>query len=59
MPQIVWKDLSRIDVRAGAEFLHLRPNLITRHGSAAFGAKNRAGGVFLLGGEAQKLAAEL
>ena len=46
MAQVVRKDLPRVDARAGAQLLHLRPNLIPRHGFAAFGAKDRAGGVF-------------
>lgn len=46
MPQVVRKGLPRVDTRAGAQLFHFRPNLISRHGLAAFGAKDRAGGGF-------------
>lgn len=35
-----------VDARADAQLFHFRPNLISRHGLAAFGAKDRAGGGF-------------
>lgn len=44
--QIVRENFPCVDARAGAQLLHLRPNLIPRHGFAAFGAKDRAGGGF-------------
>ena len=46
MPQVVRKDLPCIHTRAGSQLFHFRPNLISRHGLAAFGAKDRAGGGF-------------
>ena len=46
MPQVVRKGLPCVDARAGAQLFHFRPNLISRHGLAAFGAKDRAGGGF-------------
>ena len=59
MPQVVRKDLPRVDARAGTQLFHFRPNLISRHGLAAFGAKDRAGGGFLPRGELEQLAAKL
>lgn len=46
MAQVVRKDLPRVDARAGAQLFHFRPNLISRHGLAAYGAKDHAGGGF-------------
>ena len=46
MAQVVRKDLPCVDTCAGAQLFHFRPNLISRHGLAAFGAKDRAGGGF-------------
>ena len=57
--QIVRENFPCVDARAGTQPFHFRPNLITRHGLAAFGAKNRAGGGFLLRGKLEQLAAEL
>ena len=57
--EVVREDLPCIHTRAGTQFFHFRPNLISRHGLAAFGAKDRAGGVFLPRGELEQLAAEL
>ena len=59
MAQVVRKDLPRVDARAGAQLFHFRPNLISRHGLAAFGAKDRAGGGFLPRGKLEQLAAKL
>ena len=59
MAQVVREDLSRIHTRAGTQLFHFRPNLISRHGLAAFGAKDRAGGGFLPRGELEQLAAKL
>ena len=57
--QIVREDFLCIHTCAGAQLFHFRPNLISRHGLAAFGAKDRAGGGFLLRGKLEQLAAEL
>ena len=56
--QVVRKDLLRVHARALAEFFHLRPDLITGHCIAAFGAKDRAGSGFLPRGKFEQLAAE-
>ena len=57
--EVVREDLPCIHTRAGSQLFHFRPNLISRHGLAAFGAKDRAGGGFLPHGELEQLAAEL
>ena len=57
--QVVREDLLCIHTCSGAQLLHFRQNLIYRHGLAAFGAKDRAGGGFLPRGELEQLAAEL
>ena len=57
--QIVRKDLPCIHTRAGSQLSHFRPNLISRHGLAAFGAKDRAGSGFLPRGKFEQLAAKL
>ena len=44
--QIVRENFPCVDARADAQLFHFRPNLISRHGLAAFGAKDRAGGGF-------------
>lgn len=44
--EVVLEDLPCIHTRAGTQLFHFRPNLISRHGLAAFGAKDRAGGGF-------------
>ena len=56
--QVVRKDLLRVHARALTEFFHLRPDLITGHCIAAFGAKDRAGSGFLPRGKFEQLAAE-
>ena len=56
--QIMREDLPCIHTRAGSQLFHFRPNLISRHGLAAFGAKDRAGGGFFLRCELEQLAAE-
>ena len=56
--EVVREDLPCIHTRAGSQLSHFRPNLISRHGLAAFGAKDRAGGGFLPRGELEQLAAE-
>ena len=56
--QVVREDLLRVHARAFAEFFHLRPDLITGHCIAAFGAKDRAGNGFLPRGKFEQLAAE-
>ena len=58
MAQVVRKDLPCVDTCAGAQLFHFRPNLISRHGLAAFGAKDRARGGFFLRCELEQLAAE-
>lgn len=57
--EVVRKGLPCIHTRAGSQLFHFRPNLISRHGLAAFGAKDRAGGGFLPRGELEQLAAKL
>lgn len=57
--EVVREDLPCIHTRAGSQLFHFRPNLISRHGLAAFGAKDRAGGGFFLRCELEQLAAEL
>ena len=57
--QIVRENFPCVDARAGAQFSHFRPNLISRHGLAAFGAKDRAGSGFLPRGKFEQLAAKL
>ena len=59
MAQVVREDFPCIHTRAGSQLFHFRPNLISRHGLAAFGAKDRAGGGFLLRSKLEQLAAEL
>ena len=44
--QIVRENFPCVDTCASAQLFHFRPNLISRHGLAAFGAKDRAGGGF-------------
>ena len=44
--EVVREDLPCIHTRADSQLFHFRPNLISRHGLAAFGAKDRAGGGF-------------
>ena len=44
--EVVREDLPCIHTRVGSQLFHFRPNLISRHGLAAFGAKDRAGGGF-------------
>lgn len=56
--QVVREDFLCIHTCAGAQLFYFRPNLISRHGLAAFGAKDRAGGGFLLRGKLEQLAAE-
>ena len=56
--QIVRENFPCVDTCAGAQLFHFRPTLIYRHGLAAFGAKDRAGGGFLPRGELEQLAAE-
>ena len=56
--QIVRENFPCVDACAGAQLFHFRPNLISRHGLAAFGVKDRAGGGFLPRGELEQLAAE-
>ena len=56
--QIVRENFPCVDARADAQLFHFRPNLISRHGLAAFGAKDRAGGGFLPRGKLKQLAAE-
>ena len=46
MAEVVREDLPCVDARAGSQLFHFRPNLISRHGLAAFGVKDRAGGGF-------------
>lgn len=57
--EVVREDLPCIHTRVGSQLFYFRPNLISRHGLAAFGAKDRAGGGFLPRGELEQLAAEL
>ena len=57
--QIVREDLPCIHTRVGSQLFHFRPNLISRHGLAAFGAKDCAGSVFLSRGKLEQLAAKL
>ena len=57
--EVVREDLPCIHTRAGLQLFHFRPNLISRHGLAAFGAKDRARGGFFLRCELEQLAAEL
>ena len=59
MAEVVREDLPCVDARAGSQLFHFRPNLISRHGLAAFGAKDRAGGGFLPRGKLEQLAAKL
>ena len=56
--EVVREDLPCIHTRAGSQLFHFRPNLISRHGLAAFGAKDCARGGFLPRGELEQLAAE-
>ena len=56
--EVVREDLPCIHTRVGSQLFYFRPNLISRHGLAAFGAKDRAGGGFLPRGELEQLAAE-
>ena len=58
MSQIVRENFPCVDTRAGSQLFHFRPNLISRHGLAAFGAKDRARGGFFLRCELEQLAAE-
>ena len=44
--QIVRENFPCVDTCASAQLFHFRSNLISRHGLAAFGAKDRAGGGF-------------
>ena len=53
--QIVRENFPCVDTCAGAQLFHFRPNLISRHGLAAFGAKDRAGGGFLLRSKLEQL----
>ena len=57
--EVVREDLPCIHTRAGLQLFHFRPNLISRHGLAAFGAKDRARGGFFLRCELEQLAAKL
>ena len=57
--EVVREDLPCIHTRAGSQLFHFRPNLISRHGLAAFGAKDRARGGFFLRCELEQLAAKL
>ena len=57
--QIVRENFPCVDTCADAQLFHFRPNLISRHGLAAFGAKDRAGGGFLSRGKLEQLAAKL
>ena len=57
--EVVREDLPCIHTRAGSQLFHFRPNLISRHGLAAFGAKDCAGSVFLSRGKLEQLAAKL
>lgn len=56
--QVVREDLLRVHACTLAEFFHLRPDLITGHCSAAVGAKDRTGSVFLPRSKFEQLAAE-
>ena len=58
VPEVVREDHPCIHTCAGTQLFHFRPNLISRHGLAAFGAKDRARGGFLLRGKLEQLAAE-
>ena len=57
--EVVREDLPCIHTRVGSQLFHFRPNLISRHGLAAFGAKDCAGSVFLSRGKLEQLAAKL
>ena len=56
--EVVREDLPCIHTRADSQLFHFRPNLISRHGLAAFGAKDRARGGFFLRCELEQLAAD-
>ena len=56
--EVVREDLPCIHTRAGSQLFHFRPNLISRHGLAAFGTKDRARGDFFLRCELEQLAAD-
>ena len=57
--EVVREDLPCIHTRVGSQLFHFRPNLISRHGLAAFGAKDCAGSGFLPRGKLEQLAAKL